>query len=128
MCIFSGNDSSTLTIYDTVEISGNSAANGGGNSVNLTVTGSSIISYNATDSGGGVYFNGSTFNVFGNVNITGNKVNRSPNNVYLPTGKTITIAGKIDPASNQIGDDGKTPDDSKYVQIASETRAIPTLI
>ena len=47
---FSGNDSNTLTIYDTVEISGNSAANGGGvyiNSVNLTVTGGSIINNNA---------------------------------------------------------------------------------
>lgn len=119
---FSGNDSNTLTIYDTVEISGNSAANGGGvyiNSVNLTVTGGSIINNNATDSGGGVYFNGSTFNVFGNVNITGNKVNSSPNNVYLPTGKTITVAGKLT-GSNQIGvTTEKLPDDSKYVQIAS---------
>ena len=108
--------------YDTVEISGNSAANGGGvyiNSVNLTVTGGSIINNNATDSGGGVYFNGSTFNVFGNVNITGNKVNSSPNNVYLPTGKTITVAGKLT-GSNQIGvTTEKLPDDSKYVQIAS---------
>ena len=119
---FSGNDSNTLTIYDTVEISGNSAANGGGvyiNSVNLTVTGGSIINNTATDSGGGVYFNGSTFNVFGNVNITGNKVNSSPNNVYLPTGKTITVAGKLT-GSNQIGvTTEKLPDDSKYVQIAS---------
>lgn len=119
---FSGNDSNTLSIYDTVEISGNSAANGGGvyiNSVNLTVTGGSIINNNATDSGGGVYFNGSTFNVFGNVNITGNKVNSSPNNVYLPTGKTITVAGKLT-GSNQIGvTTEKLPDDSKYVQIAS---------
>ena len=120
---FSGNDSDTLTIYDTVKIEGNSAANGGGvylNSRNLTVTdGGSIINNNATNSGGGVYFNGSTFNVFGNVNITGNKVNSSTNNIYLPKGKTITVAGALT-GNNQIGvTTEKTPDNSDYVRIAS---------
>ena len=112
----------TLTISDTVEIEGNSAANGGGvylNSVNLTVTGGSIINNNATGSGGGVYFNGSTFNVFGAVNITGNVVGGSPNNVYLPAGKTIAVAGKLT-GSNQIGVTTENlPDNSNYVRIAS---------
>ena len=112
----------TLTISDTVEIEGNSAANGGGvylNSVNLTVTGGSIINNNATGSGGGVYFNGSTFNVFGAVNITGNVVGGSPNNIYLPAGKTIAVAGKLT-GSNQIGVTTENlPNDSNCVRIAS---------
>ena len=119
---FGGDSDNTLTISDAVKIEGNSAANGGGvylNSVNLTVTGGSIINNDATNSGGGVYFNGSTFNVFGAVNITDNVVGSSPNNIYLPAGKTITVAGKLT-GSNQIGvTTEKLPDDSKYVQIAS---------
>ena len=131
---FSGNDSDTLTISGTVEISGNSAANGGGvyiNSQDLAVTGGSIINNNAADgSGGGVYFNvdGSSFNVSGNVSITGNKKGATPtgsgligadNNVYLPDGKTITVAGALT-GSNKIGVTTENPpDDSNYVRIAS---------
>ena len=126
---FSGNDSNTLTIYDTVEISGNSAANGGGvylNSRNLTVTdGGSIINNNATNSGGGVYFKGDTFNVSGNVSITGNKntgsglIGGTDNNVYLPADKIITVGGALT-GSNKIGvTTENTPSDSKYVPIAS---------
>lgn len=96
----------TLTISDTMEISGNSAANGGG-----------------------VYFNGDTFNVSGNVSITGNKggatstgsglTGGTDNNVYLPDGKTITVAGALT-GSNKIGVTTKnTPSTSAYVQIAS---------
>lgn len=131
---FSGNDSDTLTISDTVKIEGNSAANGGGvylNSRNLTVTdGGSIINNNVTDSGGGVYFKGSSFNVSGNVSITGNKsgctadangdlTGGTDNNVYLPDGKIITVAGALT-GSNKIGvTTENTPDNSKYVRIAS---------
>lgn len=99
----------TLTISDTVEISDNSAANGGGVCINsqdldLAVTGS-IINNNATDSGGGVYFKGDTFNVSGKVSITGNKKGATStgsglsggtdNNVYLPNGKTIIVGGAL---------------------------------
>ena len=119
---FGGDSDNTLTISDAVKIEGNSAANGGGvylNSVNLTVTGGSIINNNATSRGGGVYFKGNTFNVFGAVNITDNVVGSSPNNVYLPASKTIAVAGKLT-GSNQIGvTTENTPNDSKYVQIAS---------
>ena len=125
---FSGNDSNTLTISDTVEISGNSAANGGGvylKSRNLKMTGGSIINNNATGSGGGVYFKGDTFgdtfNVSGDVNITGNVVGSSPNNVYLPAGKIITVAGALT-GINKIGvTTENTPSDSNYVPIASGT-------
>lgn len=120
---FRGN---TLTISDTVEISGNSAANGGGvylYSQDLSVTGGSIINNNATGSGGGVYFNvdGSSFNVSGKVNITGNMVDSSPNNVYLPNGKTITVAGALT-GNDKIGvTTENTPSTSDYVPIASGT-------
>ena len=122
----------TLTISDTMEISDNSAANGGGvylNSVNLRMTGGSIINNNATGRGGGVYFNGDTFNVSGNVSITGNKggatstgsglTGGTDNNVYLPDGKIIAVAGALT-GSNKIGVTTKnTPSTSAYVQIAS---------
>jgi len=129
---FGGMRGNTLTISGTVEISGNSAANGGGvyiNSQDLSVTGGSIINNNATGSGGGVYFNGSSFNVAGNVSITGNKmgatstgsglIGRTDNNVYLPNGKIITVAGALT-GSNQIGVTTENPpDNSNYVRIAS---------
>lgn len=123
----------TLTISDTVEISDNSAANGGGVCINsqdldLAVTGS-IINNNATDSGGGVYFKGDTFNVSGKVSITGNKKGATStgsglsggtdNNVYLPNGKTIIVGGALT-GSNKIGvTTENTPSTSAYVQIAS---------
>ena len=119
----------TLTISDTVEISGNSAANGGGvyiNSQDLAVTGGSIINNNATGNGGGVYFNvdGSSFNVSGKVSITGNKKgdtstgSGADNNVYLPNGKTITVAGAL--TGSKIGvTTESTPSASDYVPIAS---------
>lgn len=121
----------TLTISGTVEISGNSAANGGGvyiNSQDLAVTGGSIINNNVTDgSGGGVYFNvdGSSFNVSGNVSITGNKKGDTStgsganNNVYLPARKIITVAGALT-GRNKIGVTTENkPSTSNYVQIAS---------
>ena len=92
----------TLTISDTMEISGNSAA-----------------------SGGGVYYKGDTFNVSGKVSITGNKKGATStgsgkdNNVYLPDGKIITVAGALT-GSSKIGVTTKnTPSTSAYVQIAS---------
>lgn len=100
----------------------NNATYGGGVSLwndSFTLSGGSISGNNATDSGGGVYFSGYTFNVSGDVNITGNVVGSRPNNIYLPTGKTITVAGELT-GSNKIGvTTEKTPNDSEYVQIAS---------
>ena len=56
--------------------------------------------------GGGVYVNG-TFEVSGRVTILNNKRcepsgENKDNNVYLPAGRTITVAGKLD-ASSRIG-------------------------
>jgi len=48
--------------------------------------------------GGGVYVGGS-FSVSGTVIIKDNTVGVNASNVYLPTGKTITVSGKLDNAS-----------------------------
>ena len=53
-----------------------------------------------TSSGAGVYvYSSGTMNIRGKVNITGNKVAGAENNVYLASGKTITVDGKLDAAS-----------------------------
>ena len=75
-------------------ISGNSASNNGGgvhigSDSTFTMTGGSITGNNA-GTGGGVYANGSC-TVSGAVQITGNKQGTSASNVYLRSGKTITI-------------------------------------
>ena len=135
---FSGMSGNTLTISGTVEISGNSAANGGGvylKSRNLRMTGGSIINNNVTDSGGGVYYKGDTFNVSGKVSITGNKkgatstgsglTSGTDNNVYLPDGKIITVAGAL--TGSKIGvTTENTPSTSAYVPIASGNKNYAT--
>ena len=76
-------------------ISGNSASNNGGgvhisSGSTFTMTGGSRITGNNVGTGGGVYANGSV-TVSGAVQITGNKQGTSASNVYLRSGKTITI-------------------------------------
>ena len=57
----------------------------------FTMSGNSRITGNtAVDHGGGVYVD-DIFTVSGTPSITDNTVNSTPNNVYLPSGKTITI-------------------------------------
>ena len=101
----------------------NTATAGGGVSLwndSFTLSGGTISGNTAKEDGGGVYFAGSTFNVSGDVNITGNVVGGSSNNVYLPDGKTITVAGAL--TGSQIGvTTENTPSASDYVQIASGT-------
>ena len=87
-------------------ITGNNADRGGGvemYSGNFTMKDSaSITGNNAGSNGGGVYVNGGTVKVSGKVTVTDNTVGGTKgangkftgdtkNNVYLPTGKTITI-------------------------------------
>lgn len=80
------------------EISGNNASSNSGSSgggvhissgSTFTMTGGSITGNNV-GTGGGVYANGSV-TVSGAVQITGNKQGTSASNVYLRSGKTITI-------------------------------------
>ena len=48
-----------------------------------------------TGNGGGIYHNGTTFNLQGAPSLSGNSANGTANNVYLCSGKTITITGKL---------------------------------
>ena len=98
--VYYGSSSNTMTISESARITGNTA----------------------TDDGGGVYFNGNTFNISGNLDISGNKKAGADNNVYLPTNKDITIAGALT-GSKPIGvTTEKTPDASNYVRIASGSK------
>ena len=87
----------TFTMSDG-EISGNSSENFAGGVRNLgkfTMSGGKIINNTAANNGGGVHNYNGTFNISGNVTITGNKTGRVANNVYLPAGSTITLAGAL---------------------------------
>ena len=99
------------------EISGNTSSSSGGgvyvNGGSFTMSGGSITSNVAgtsvSSSGGGVYLGDykdnvgatypGTFTVSGKVSITGNTKSGAASNVYLPTGKTITVEGTLDVAS-----------------------------
>ena len=99
------------------EISGNTSSSSGGgvyvNGGSFTMSGGSITSNVAgtsvSSSGGGVYLGDykdnvgatypGTFTVGGKVSITGNTKSGAASNVYLPTGKTITVEGTLDAAS-----------------------------
>ena len=62
----------------------------------LNMTGGSITVNTATNNGGGVYVDSGTFNVNGAPSISGNtKDDVDYNNVYLESGRTITITGKL---------------------------------
>ncbi len=86
----------TLTIIKG-RITGNSTStNGGGinNQGTLNIQGGTITDNTATGNGGGIYHNGTavnSLNIQGAPNITSNTANLEPNNVYLLTGKVITI-------------------------------------
>ena len=99
------------------EISSNTSSSSGGgvyvNGGSFTMSGGSITNNVAgtsvSSSGGGVYLGDykdivgvtypGTFTVSGKVNITGNTKSGAASNVYLPTGKTITVEGTLDAAS-----------------------------
>ena len=86
------------------------------------MNGGSITGNTATGDGGGVYFGGDIFSISGGVEINSNTKNSANNNVYLPTNKSITIAGALT-GSNPIGvTTEKTPDASNYVRIASGSK------
>lgn len=88
----------TFTMYGG-SIKNNTASGSGGgvyiNSGTFNMNGGSVTNNTATGNGGGVYYHGGTFKVSGDVNISGNTTGGNANNVYLPSGKTITIAGEL---------------------------------
>ena len=85
------NDRGTVTIAG--KITGNSADQGGGvynYDGTIEMTGSEISNNTATTDGGGVYMYSGAFTVSGSTKISDNK----GGNVYLPSGKVITVGNK----------------------------------
>ena len=107
----------TLTLSGGLTISNNTATNGGAvynagtmtmnggnlmyntgcggaiyNAGTLTITNGYIQNNTSDDNGGGVYNNG-TLKMKGDPRIVNNTANGSSNNVYLPSGKNITVNG-----------------------------------
>ena len=117
----------TFNLYGG-KITGNSAGFGGGVYTygKFTMSGGSITNNTATEKGGGVLVGGGTFTVSGNVNITNNTVNNERNNVYLSSGKTITIGeGGL---SGQIGVTTEPkPAAGKPVKVIAATKGISGL-
>ncbi len=83
------------------KIYGNFATYGGGiyNTGTLNISGGEIYDNRATTQGGGIYQKDGTLNISGELRIADNKVTSvTPditNNVYLCSGKTITINGNL---------------------------------
>jgi hypothetical protein len=100
-----------LTIKDTGgagqgTIRGGYNSGDGGGIVNinngiLNIEGGRIMYNRATGNGSGIYHNGASLNMKGKVTIDGNLGNYV-NNVYLTSGKIITINGQLD-VNTQIG-------------------------
>ena len=106
------NDDVAGTLYNNGSIIYNYAnTQGGGVYVypNCTFTNTGQINNNtAKTNGGGVFFNGATLNLSGALTITGNTINgTTPNNIYLPTGKLVTITDDI--TGSNIGVTMQTP-------------------
>ena len=86
-------ESGSLTL-ESGSITGNKTLKDGGgvyvgSGCTFTMKGGSITGNTANTNGGGVYVDG-TFIVGNTLTITGNTVSGNANNVYLPSGKTIT--------------------------------------
>ena len=104
-------------------ISGNSASNNGGgvhigSDSTFIMAGDSRITGNNAGNGGGVYANGS-FTVSGAVQIAGNKQGTSAGNVYLRSGKTITIGTDHLSSNASIGVTTQNPPANEGIAIAT---------
>lgn len=74
-------------------LSSNSASQGGAvyNNGTLTVSSGAIQNNTASTNGGGIYHYDGTLNMSGAPTISGNQKGTTDNNVYLASGKTITV-------------------------------------
>ncbi len=89
-------------------VTGNSASQGGGgifNSSGTVTLNSCTITSNSAGYGGGGVYNVDMLKISGNVNVTGNTGDTaltagSANNIYLESGKYITITGSLNSASH----------------------------
>ena len=88
------------TIGGTNSGDANNAKYGGGvnvgNNGKFNMSGGKISGNKATENGGGVYMDGTTFTVSGAAVIKDNKKGTAANNVYLRGNKYITIDGTLD--------------------------------
>ena len=93
----------TLTINGG-SVSGNTSTQKGSGGIcnhgTLNINGATITDNTGMSFGGGINNEG-TLNMQGAMNITGNKVNGLDNNVYLKSGKVITVTGSL--AGSDIG-------------------------
>ena len=112
VCLDNGGKGTVFNMYGG-EITGNTATSSGGGGVNVNTKstfnmyGGSItdnLNTASGDYGGGVYVSqDGIFTVSGKVNITGNEYkDNTVSNVYLYSGKAITVDGKLD-SSASIG-------------------------
>ena len=78
-------------------LTNNSAAQGGAiyNSGTLTISAGNISSNTATTNGGGIYHYNGTLYISGAPSISGNQKSSTANNIYLASGKQITINGDL---------------------------------
>ena len=95
---------------------------GGGVYINrgsFTMTGGSITNNTALNFGGVcVGENATAFTVGGNVAVTGNKSSGTANDVYLYSGKSITVDGKLD-STARIGVTCAAIDSGAFVTVAT---------
>ena len=89
----------------------------------FTMTGGRIANNSAKEGGGGVYVDSDTITVSSAAQITGNKVvsddGEASNNVYLPSGKKITVGGALNDSASIGVTSEAVPDDSTPVTIAT---------
>ena len=78
-------------------LTGNTAAQGGAiyNSGTLTISAGNISSNTASTNGGGIYHFDGTLNISGAPSISGNQKSSAANNIYLASGKKITVNGNL---------------------------------
>ena len=108
-------------------VSGSDQSYGGGVYVNggatFTMSGGSITGNTAGDYGGGVY-TGGTFIMSGDAvisdNTAGSKTSSKASNVYLESGKSITVGGKLTGGDASIGvTTANAPAENSYLTIAN---------
>ena len=113
------------TIGGTTDGDANNAKYGGGvnvgNNGKFEMSGGKISGNKATENGGGVYMDGTTFTVSGAAVIKDNKKDTANNNVYLRGNKYITIDGTLDGGASIGVTTDKTPDAGGTIPIATAT-------
>ena len=116
-------DGSTLNMGD-ITVTGNTALGSGGgvyvaDGAAITTEDTTVRDNVSTSDGGGVYVAGSfdIRNTYNNTRIQNNKKGDVGNNVYLPSGKTISISGELSTSAKIYVTTAGVPDDTTPVSI-----------